>query len=195
MSPSPSLGAPLLSESPSPPPFWGIPGSALFAAGAAGVAGAAALGGAGAAAGSLAFGAGVVAVGTGVLAGVAAGALGVVLGVIVGVTLGVVVSLALGVVVSVALGVVVTAAAGVVGVLAGVAVVVPVLAELLAAEPQPATTSAAPTALRPNNARGIVLRGLPVGSRVPASIGAFKIRVFRRIMGVVPSVLQCESRS
>jgi len=166
-----------LSESPSPPPFWGIPGSALFAAGAAGVA---ALG---AAAGSLAFGAGVVAVGVWALAGVAAGALGVVVGVV------------LGVIVGVALGVVATAAAGVVGVLAGVAVVVPVLAELLAAEPQPATTSATPTAPRLNNARGFLLRGMPIGSRVPPSIGAFKIRVLRRIMGVVPSVLQCESRS
>jgi hypothetical protein len=172
MSPSPSLGAPLLSESPSPPPFWGIPDSPLFAAGAAG---AAALGAAGAAAGSLAFGAGVVAVGTGALAGVAAGAFGVVVGVV--------------------LGVVATAAAGVVGVLAGVAVLVPVLAELLAAEPQPATTSATPTAPRLNNARGFLLRGMSIGSRVPPSIGAFKIRVLRRIMGVVPSVLQCESRS
>jgi hypothetical protein len=174
-SPSPSLGAPLLSESPSPPPFWGIAGSALFAAGAAGVAGAAALGAVGAAAGSLAFGAGVVAVGVGALAGVAAGALGVVVGVV--------------------LGVVVTAAAGVVGVLAGVGLVVPVLAELLAAEPQPATTSVTPTAPRLNNVRGVLLRGLPVGGRVPSSIGAFEVRGLRRIMGVVPSVLQCESRS
>jgi len=182
-SPSPSLGAPLLSESPSPPPFWGIAGSALFAAGAAGVAGAAALGAVGAAAGSLAFGAGVVAVGVGALAGVAAGALGVVVGVVLGVVVGVV------------LGVVVTAAAGVVGVLAGVGLVVPVLAELLAAEPQPATTSVTPTAPRLNNVRGVLLRGLPVGGRVPSSIGAFEVRGLRRIMGVVPSVLQCESRS
>jgi len=152
-----------LSESPSPPPFWGIAGSALFAAGAAGVAGAAALGAVGAAAGSLAFGAGVVAVGVGALAGVAAGALGVVVGVV--------------------LGVVVAAAAGVVGVLAGVGLVVPVLAEFLAAEPQPATTSVTPTAPRLNNARGVLLRGLPVGGRAPSSIGNFKIRVFGRIMG------------
>src|SRR5712671_1523647 len=75
--PSPSLGPPLLSESPSPPPFWGIPpsaGGSAFGAGAGFGAGfgaglgaglGAAGSGAGLGAGASAFGAGAGAAGLG----------------------------------------------------------------------------------------------------------------------------------
>jgi hypothetical protein len=188
MFPSPSLGAPLLSGSPSPPLFWGIPEVALASVGAGGGVGAflATVGvgvagtGCGVTLGAGAFlatvGVGVVATGRGATLataawlGLGAGALVVTVGV--GVAAG---------------GCVATLAAGAIGVCWARDVPEPAgTLEVLAAEPQAATTRARPTAPRLTAARrrprlrlvsAVRARGLP-------STAPTKVWSFERIIGL-----------